>query len=64
MYLTESIDSAKMVGFFNGESVMTGRLNRFGYAKVSFGDIEVNCHEFHKSKVELEEETLYKVGKI
>lgn len=64
MYLTESIDSAKMVGFFNGESVMTGRLNRFGYAKVSFDDIEVNCHEFHKSKVELEEETLYKVEKV
>lgn len=63
MYLTESIDDIKMVGFFNGKSEMTNRLNRFGYATVNIDDISVNCHEFHKSKVESEEKTLYNVEK-
>jgi len=34
MYLTNSIDGAKMVGFFNGESIMKSKLQRFGYCKV------------------------------
>lgn len=34
MYLTKSIDGAEMVGFFNGNSEMTKRLQNFGYCKV------------------------------
>ena len=74
MYLTKSIDGAQMVGFFDGESVMTGKLQRFGYCRVKidkkcfsekFGikDFEINAHEFHKSKVDLNEENVYEVQK-
>ncbi|MEG1482277.1 cobyrinate a,c-diamide synthase [Clostridium sp.] len=64
MYLTESIDEAPVVGFFKGKSIMTGKLNRFGYANLSFNDSKVNCHEFHKSKVESEEDTIYNIEKL
>ena len=63
MYLTENIDGVDMVGFLKGNSEMTKRLNRFGYATVSLGDIRINCHEFHKSKVNLNEEAIYDVIK-
>lgn len=63
MYLTENIDNINMVGFFKGNSEMTKRLNRFGYATLLFKNIEINCHEFHKSKVNLNEETMYDVIK-
>ncbi|WP_195999921.1 cobyrinate a,c-diamide synthase [Clostridium sp. 1001271B_151109_B4] len=63
MYLTENIDGADMVGFLKGKSEMTKRLNRFGYATVSVEDIRINCHEFHKSKVNLSEEPIYDVIK-
>ena len=61
MYLTEAIDDVPMVGFFSGKSEMTNRLNRFGYATVNYDDININCHEFHKSKVESNEKTVYNV---
>lgn len=64
MYLTEAIDDVPMVGFFSGKSEMTNRLNRFGYATVNYDDININCHEFHKSKVESNEKTVYNVEKI
>lgn len=64
MYLTESIDNVPMVGFLKGNSEMTTKLNRFGYATVNIKDLNVNCHEFHKSRVNSEENTLYKVEKI
>lgn len=63
MYLTENIDGVKMVGFLSGNSEMTNRLNRFGYATLLFNNIEINCHEFHKSKVNSNEETVYDVTK-
>ncbi|OOM75680.1 cobyrinic acid A,C-diamide synthase [Clostridium puniceum] len=34
MYLTNSIEGAEMVGFFNGDSIMTNKLRNFGYCKV------------------------------
>ncbi|CDM67654.1 Cobyrinic acid A,C-diamide synthase [Clostridium bornimense] len=64
MYLTEAIDDVPMVGFLNGKSEMTNRLNRFGYATVNYDGISINCHEFHKSKVESNEETVYNVEKF
>ena len=63
MYLTGNIDNVNMVGFLNGISEMTKSLNRFGYATLLFKNIEINCHEFHKSKVNLNEETMYDVIK-
>ena len=64
MYLTEQIDNIKTVGFFNGKSEMTSRLNRFGYSTINMKNIKINCHEFHKSKVESNEKTLYEVEKV
>ncbi len=75
MYLTKSIDESKMVGFFDGESVMTNRLQNFGYCKVKINkkcfndrifdnkEFEINAHEFHKSQVNLNEENVYEVEK-
>lgn len=75
MYLTESIDGAQMVGFFDGDSAMSSRLQRFGYCKVKINkkcfdgkidkdeEFEINAHEFHKSEVNLNEENVYEVEK-
>lgn len=76
MYLTKSIDGAQMVGFFDGESVMTNKLQNFGYCKVKIDkkcfdkklgieeDFEINAHEFHKSQVNLNEKNVYEVEKM
>lgn len=74
MYLTNSIDGAQMVGFFDGESIMTKSLQRFGYCSVKISpkcfhekfkteEFEVKAHEFHKSQVNLNEENVYEVQK-
>ena len=71
MYLTQNIDGSSMVGFFKGNSYMTNRLNNFGYAKLEIKEenlklpkkLSINCHEFHKSKVHLEETPIYEVSK-
>ncbi|MBE6090819.1 MAG: cobyrinate a,c-diamide synthase [Clostridium beijerinckii] len=75
MYLTESIDGSEMVGFFNGDSTMTNKLQNFGYCKVKIdnkcfdnrsiedNEFEINAHEFHKSKVDLDEDNVYEVEK-
>ena len=76
MYLTKSIEDSQMVGFFDGESLMTNKLQNFGYCKVNIdkkcfdkkfgikGNFEINAHEFHKSQVNIKEENVYKVEKI
>ncbi len=54
----------KTVGFFNGHYTLTKRLQNFGYAKISVEvennvlpkDMSINCHEFHKSTVNLTED--------
>lgn len=75
MYLTESIDGSEMVGFFHGDSTMTNKLQNFGYCKVKIdnkcfnnrsikdNEFEINAHEFHKSKVDLDEDNVYEVEK-
>ncbi|MFX4263620.1 cobyrinate a,c-diamide synthase [Pelotomaculum propionicicum] len=65
MYLTESITGKNgkkypMAGFFNGHTVMTDRLQRFGYVDIEFTGENVlgkagqkaRGHEFHHSLVE------------
>jgi len=65
LYLTERIVTADgkkypMVGFFDGQAVMTGRLQRFGYVHIEFAKDNIlgkkgqtaRGHEFHHSLVE------------
>ncbi|WP_291578705.1 cobyrinate a,c-diamide synthase [Clostridium sp. UBA6640] len=75
MYLTESITTLdgkefNTVGFFKGKSVMTTRLQNFGYCAINIDekspllkDLSINAHEFHKSKVELDENYIYSLTK-
>lgn len=71
MYLTESIEGLDTVGFIEGRSEMTRALQNFGYAELQVekeGTIlprgfKMNCHEFHKSKIESPEENVYKLNK-
>lgn len=72
----ESINLSKennhsYIGFLNGYSIMSKSLQRFGYAQVEVAKdnpliqkgTKINCHEFHKSYVDLKEEMIYKVSK-
>ena len=43
---------------------MTNTLNRFGYATINVDNIKVNCHEFHKSKVNTNEKAIYNIEKV
>ena len=71
MYLMGSIDGVETVGFFKGNARMSSRLQNFGYAKLSVSKknellplgFHINCHEFHKSFVDSEEERIYKLTK-
>lgn len=74
MYLTEGEKfedkehiSHNTVGFFEGYYTLTKRLQNFGYAEINVEvennilpkDMSINCHEFHKSFVNLKEEKVY-----
>jgi len=71
MYLTNGSGANNLVGFFDGTYKMTDRLVNFGYAKLQVlkenhifpKGLEINCHEFHKSYVELKEETIFSLSK-
>lgn len=77
MYLTEGMENVNKsaifntVGFFKGRAHMTSRLQNFGYAEIEVAkknDIlplgfKINCHEFHKSYIDSEEEKIYNVTK-
>lgn len=66
MYLSESIDGVSMVDFFNGNCKMTDKLQNFGYATLNVlenSDININCHEFHKSVFETNEKTIFELSK-
>ena len=60
-----------MVDFFKGNSYMTKRLQNFGYAKVNVVEenpilpkgFNINCHEFHRSKIESDDTKAYLVEK-
>ncbi|MBU3143497.1 cobyrinate a,c-diamide synthase [Clostridium sp. CF012] len=63
--------SHNSVGFFNGYYTLTKTLQNFGYAEIKVEvennilskNMSINCHEFHKSIVELEEEKVFKLSK-
>ncbi|MBU3155298.1 cobyrinate a,c-diamide synthase [Clostridium estertheticum] len=78
MYLTlgeknlgEEQITHKTVGFFDGYYSLTTKLQNFGYAKIKVEventilpkDMSINCHEFHKSFVDLQEEKIFKLSK-
>lgn len=50
---------------------MTKRLQNFGYAEIEVGKenkilpkgLKINCHEFHKSYVDLKEDKIYELTK-
>jgi cobyrinic acid a,c-diamide synthase len=61
MYLTEYIRDNEgvpfdTVGFFNAGSVMTDRLQRFGYVEVEYDGVVTRAHEFHHSELIFEKE--------
>lgn len=63
--------SYNTVGFFEGYYTLTKRLQNFGYAKIKVEvennilpkNISINCHEFHKSFVSVEEKKIYELYK-
>lgn len=71
MYLTELIETKEAVGFFSGKSIMTTKLQNFGYADIAIDKennilpkgIKISCHEFHKSYIDSSEEKIYKLSK-
>lgn len=77
MYLTEGIRNVESnqvfetVGFFHGNSYMTKKLQNFGYAALNVSErndilpsgLQINCHEFHKSFVDLKDRRVYKLTK-
>lgn len=75
MYLGSSLkkdnDQYEMVGVFEGDSVMTSRLKRFGYCEAEtqvdslFGPkgTKIRGHEFHHSVFETEEDTVLHLAK-
>ncbi|GFP77671.1 cobyrinate a,c-diamide synthase [Clostridium fungisolvens] len=71
MYLMEQIEGTNSVGFFEGKATLTSRLQNFGYAelevseenKILKNESKINCHEFHRSKIESHEKKIYKVSK-
>ncbi len=71
MYLTEGIEGKTAVRFFEGTAHMGAKLQNFGYATLKVNKeslmlrqgLQINCHEFHKSYVDLKEETIYNTKK-
>jgi cobyrinic acid a,c-diamide synthase len=71
MYLTKGSEENNLVGFFKGVYKINDRLVNFGYAELRVSKenhifnkgLKINCHEFHKSYVKLEEPTIYSLNK-
>jgi cobyrinic acid a,c-diamide synthase len=71
MYLTKGSEENNLVGFFKGVYKINDRLVNFGYAELQvskenhifYKGLKINCHEFHKSYVKLEEPTIYSLNK-
>lgn len=71
MYLTESVDDTRMVGVFPGRTVLTDRLQRFGYIDLELtrdcflgrAGTRLTGHEFHKSVSDVTGDTVYAIRK-
>ncbi len=71
MYLAEYIDESSMCGIFKGKSVMTDRLQRFGYVNMELkedcilgkkGDL-LKGNEFHKSTSYIDDKEVLHISK-
>ncbi len=71
MYLTEQIEDCSMVGIFKGKTMLTNKLQRFGYIDIQLksdcmmgkrGD-KLTAHEFHKSISDVKAPALYSIRK-
>ncbi|MBA5850974.1 cobyrinate a,c-diamide synthase [Clostridium sp. cel8] len=77
MYLMDTVEdfsgggNFNSVGFFTGSVHMTKKLQNFGYANIKVSKennvlkqgLSINCHEFHKSYIESDENRIYEVTK-
>lgn len=71
MYLTKGSETSELVRFFEGIYKFTDKLINFGYATTEVNKsnhilkkgLKINCHEFHKSYVDLNEEKMFKLTK-
>lgn len=72
LYLMEYIEDSRMVGVFPGKSLMTDKLQRFGYIDIELkndcmlgkADDKLTGHEFHKSvTVPSNADTVYNIKK-
>jgi cobyrinic acid a,c-diamide synthase len=76
MYLMDALQGTggeilDTVGFFHGKAFMTHRLQNFGYATIEVAEdnsilkrgMKMNCHEFHRSRIESQEDKIYEVTK-
>lgn len=65
LYLSNSINKRKMVGFYECDILIGDKLKRFGYTKLKYLDFSINTHEFHYSYVEDETNLnpIFKVSK-
>lgn len=69
MYLVDSIEDYPMCGIFRGKSIMTERLQRFGYVNIEIiadsilGQIydKFTGQEFHRSIIETDEEQILNI---
>jgi cobyrinic acid a,c-diamide synthase len=71
MYLTKGSEKNNLVSFFDGNYKIGNTLMNFGYAELQVfmenhifpKGLKINCHEFHKSYVELKEPAIYRLNK-
>lgn len=71
IYLSQGTKENPFVGFFDGEYQISKRLQNFGYARLTVcaenpilpKGLEINCQEYHRSYVNLEENTIYSINK-
>lgn len=71
MYLTKGSRDNNLVGYFDGNYELSDKLVNFGYAVLNVSKenhifnkgLKINCHEFHKSCVKLEERKIFTLNK-
>ena len=71
MYLTAGIENYPMAGVFKGQSVMTEKLQRFGYIDIVLKEDcmlgqageTLTAHEFHRSVSEVEGQAVFHIRK-
>lgn len=71
IYLLDRIEDSPMLGLIDGQAIITGKLERFGYIDIELekdtilgkkGD-RIRGKEYHRSRVETEAREIYKISK-